>query len=106
MPPRMWIVEEEVADEKRGAVRAAERQLLEGAPADEDALGAGLDEGEVALHDGRHCSAERYWQRSCHWLFEVVRKEDFDESEEQCLHPRDRADAAVRHGCARPAGVQ
>ncbi len=54
----MGIIEKEVADEECRPVRTPQRGLLEGTPADEDAVRRGLDEGEVTWEHGADCNQE------------------------------------------------
>jgi hypothetical protein len=46
----MHVVEEKVGDVECRPLRAAERELFERTPPDEDPVRRSLDEGEVALH--------------------------------------------------------
>jgi hypothetical protein len=50
MPPRMRIIEKKIGDVERRPFRASKRQLLERAPAHENAVGGDLDEGEITMH--------------------------------------------------------
>src|SRR5439155_9330365 len=57
--PRPRLIEKKVSQEKRRAVRTAERELFERTVSDEDAARRSLDEGEVLHHAAILCVRSR-----------------------------------------------